>query len=72
MNDNAMVDLVQGITHVHLKQTEIRHKPKGIKEKMKSCTLMFALIVTTSWSLGVSSAIISELHHRTSSTWYSS
>ena len=72
MNDNAMVDLVQGITHVHLKQTEIRHKPKSIEEQMKSCTLVLAFILTTSWSLGVRSTIIAELHHWTSSPWNSS
>ena len=72
MNDNAMVDLVQRITHVHLKQTEIRHKPKSIEEQMKSCTLVLAFILTTSWSLGVRSTIIAELHHWTSSPWNSS
>ena len=71
MNDNTMVDLVQGITHVHLKQTEIRHQPKRIEEQVKSCTRMLLFIVTISRSLGVRPAVIAELHHGTASSWYS-
>ena len=36
MNDYAMVNLVQGITHIHLKQTEMRHQPKCIEEQVIS------------------------------------
>ena len=71
MNDNTMVDLVQGITHVHLKQTEIRHQPKRIEEQVTSCTRALLFIVTTGRSLGVGPAIIAELYHWTASSWYS-
>ena len=68
MNHNTIVNLVQGITHVHLKQTEIRHQPKRIEEQVTSCT---RAIVTTGRSLGAGSAIIAELYHWTASSWYS-
>ena len=71
MNDNAMVDVVQGIAHVYLKQTKIRHQPKRVEEQVKSCTRMLLFIMTTSRALGVLPAIIAELHHGTASSWYS-
>jgi len=36
MNDHSMVNLVQGVTHMHLKQTKGRNKPKAVEEKVKS------------------------------------
>ena len=36
VNDYTMIDLVQGITHMHLKEAEGRHQPKAVEEKMKS------------------------------------
>ena len=71
MNDNAMVDVVQGIAHVYLKQTKIRHQPKRVEEQVKSCTRILLFIMTTSRALGMLPAIIAELHHGTASSWYS-
>ena len=33
MNDNAMVDLVLGITHVHLKQTKFDTSQNALKNR---------------------------------------
>ena len=71
MNDYAMIDGVQGITHVHLKQTEIRHKPKRIEEKVKSSTHSLPFVVTTSRSLRVSRSFMAAYHHRSVSSWNS-
>ena len=71
MNDYAMVDLVQGITRIHLKQTEMRDQPKCIEEQVISWTFALSLILTTSKSLSVGPAIIAELHHWSASSWYS-
>ena len=60
MNDNAMINLVQRITHVHLKQADIRHQPKRVEEQVKSCLRMLLPIMTTSRSLCVPPAIIAE------------
>jgi len=72
MNDNTMVDLVQRITHVHLKQTKIRNKPKCVEEKVESTSLMLPIIVTSIRALGVLSAIRAELYNRPACPWNSS
>jgi hypothetical protein len=71
MDDYAMVDLMQGITHVHLVQTEVWHQPKRIEEHVTPCTRALPFIRTTGRSLFVGPAIIPELYHWTASSRYS-
>ena len=59
-----MVDLVQGITHVHLKEAKGRNEPKAVEEKVKSRELTLPFIVVTSRSLRVLLSIVCELHYR--------
>jgi len=59
-----MVDLVQGITHMHLKEAKSRNQPKAVEEKVKSRELTLPFIVVTSRSLRVLLSIVCELHYR--------
>jgi hypothetical protein len=59
-----MVDLVQGITHVHLKEAKGGNQPKAVEEKVKSRELTLPFIVVTSRSLRVLLSIVCELHNR--------
>ena len=36
VKDNAMIDLVQGVAHMHLKQAEGRDMPECIEDQAKS------------------------------------
>jgi len=36
VKNNAMINLVQGVAHMHLKQAEGRDMPECIKEQVKS------------------------------------
>ena len=57
VKDNAIIDLVQGVAHMHLKQAEGLDMPECIEDQAKSWTLVLPVVVTSFWPLGMLTTI---------------
>ena len=65
-----MIDSVQGVAHMHLKQAKGRDIPEYIEEQVKSWTLVLSIIVTSFRPLGVLKTIFPKIYHRTAGSGF--